>query len=49
MKSDGTAVLATAAVLFGIGGAVLNIGAKRVFWLLLGFHLGRRKARRVKS
>lgn len=38
--------LVVAAVILGGVYAVLQVGAKRVFWLLLGFHLGKRKAKR---
>lgn len=39
------AVAATAAVILGIGYAVVHVGASRVFWALFGYHLGRRNRR----
>jgi hypothetical protein len=42
------AVFTTAAVILGVAAAIINLGASRVFWMLLGFHLGRRKGKRVQ-
>lgn len=38
-------VLAVAAVIFGIGYAVIKAGASRVFWALFGYEVGRRRRR----
>lgn len=42
----GVAVVGTAAFILGLGYAVLNIGASRVFWAIFGYELGKRKGKR---
>lgn len=35
-----------AAVIFGIGMAIKNVGASRVFWAVFGYQLGKRRNKR---